>query len=191
VGLRTFPSLMYAQKRKLPSAASQFEAGLAPLASYFCKPHPWGLPFGPASGCPRLAPGEFVFACPKKSNPKTNRPGADLDARSAPAGFAPGKVRISGHPDGALTQRGAGLSQGRQKARPYASVAARDPSRAPSGSSGSSRRCSGAPYGTIQQCRISEKVLWCSINPRLLGPRNDGSALMAGSLGSVVYAVVG
>jgi hypothetical protein len=106
-------------KRALPLAAREFEAGLAPPASYLCKPlvrlrfllrpqvlgvrpwtpaclgsakaSPWGLPFGPAFGCPvtascpgrrpsgerrsshsapsgRAAPGEFVFACPKKSN---------------------------------------------------------------------------------------------------------------------------
>jgi hypothetical protein len=71
--------------------------------------------------------GEFLsFACPKERNQR------------------------KGHPDGALILRVAGWSRGRQKARPGAFVAARNPLRAPSGGSDSSRRCSGAPYGTIQ-----------------------------------------
>ncbi|MBU2569560.1 MAG: hypothetical protein KJ725_05875, partial [Gammaproteobacteria bacterium] len=31
----------------------------------------------------KIAPGDFVFACPKKSIQKTNPPGADWDAKGA------------------------------------------------------------------------------------------------------------
>src|SRR5210317_894055 len=35
-------------------------------ASYFCKVHPWTLPFGPAYGCPDLRPANQPYA--KKPN---------------------------------------------------------------------------------------------------------------------------
>jgi hypothetical protein len=174
--LRAFSSLMYARKgsclwqqvslkRVSPRRRVTFANPLWGCASC-CAHKSWvSFPGHPlASGAPRQAPGVCPSGQPlavqtrsrrvclclsTQSNPKTNRPGADLDARSAPAGFAPGRVRISGPPDGALILCVAGWSRGRQKAPPYASVAARDPSRAPSGSSDSSPRCSGAPYGTI------------------------------------------
>ena len=74
---------------KVPlNAASVFERGAAPHAGSFCPPS-LGFVLRTRLRRSKLAPGEFVFACPK-----TKLSGTILDARSAPEGFAPGSAQV-------------------------------------------------------------------------------------------------
>jgi len=56
------------------------------LHGLFDSDHPWSSPYGRYHVAPNFSPREIVNT--------TNSPGANLDARSAPAGCAPGMVRI-------------------------------------------------------------------------------------------------
>ncbi|MBP1148260.1 hypothetical protein JOD69_000081 [Methylocaldum sp. RMAD-M] len=70
-------------------AAGDFRCGSRPAGELLLQTPSMGFALWARLRRSKLAPGEFVFACPK-----TNLSGTNLDARSAPEGFAPGQAQI-------------------------------------------------------------------------------------------------
>jgi hypothetical protein len=99
-------------------AAGHFECGSRPAGEFLLQNPSLGFALRASLRLSKLAPGEFVFACPK-----TNLSGTNLDARSAPEGFAPGSAQIQrnqkkGHPNDTLNPARFALHRGRPKGLP-------------------------------------------------------------------------
>jgi hypothetical protein len=129
-------------------AAGDFRCGSRPAGELLLQTPSMGFALWARLRRSKLAPGEFVFACPK-----TNLSGTNLDARSAPEGFAPGQAQIQSNqkkrrPSGMLFLRFSLWRWGDRRSFPASSVAARLPDAPLRAFQRQSLRCSGMPHGT-------------------------------------------
>ncbi|PKM37662.1 MAG: hypothetical protein CVV06_04620 [Gammaproteobacteria bacterium HGW-Gammaproteobacteria-10] len=108
----------------------------------------------------KIAPGDFVFACPKKSIQKTNPPGADWDAKGARSASAR-MARVSRHPEAAASCALTILPKVFGRAIPSPPKTSGFPAAPLTGCSRQNRQCSARPNGTqagaLSQIKLAER----------------------------------